>query len=261
MSRVIAVANQKGGVGKTTTSVNLGIGLVRNGKRVILIDADAQGSLTASLGYREPDRMENTLAAVLGKIINEEEIDAAEGILRHDEGVDLMPGNIELSALEVSLAGVMSREMVMKGYLDIIRERYDYVIIDCTPSLGMLTINALSCADSILIPVQAAYLPVKGLQQLIKTIGTVKRRLNPGLEIEGILLTMVDSRTNYARDICGMLQAAYGSSVRIFANKIPMSVRVAEISAEGASIYEHDPKGRAASAYLSLTEEVLSHGK
>lgn len=261
MSRVIAVANQKGGVGKTTTSVNLGIGLARNGKRVILIDADAQGSLTASLGYREPDRMENTLAAVLGKIINEEEIDAAEGILRHDEGVDLMPGNIELSALEVSLAGVMSREMVMKGYLETIRERYDYVIIDCTPSLGMLTINALSCADSILIPVQAAYLPVKGLQQLIKTIGTVKRRLNPGLEIEGILLTMVDSRTNYARDICGMLQDAYGCSMRIFANKIPMSVRVAEMSAEGTSIYKHDPKGRAASAYLSLTKEVLSHGK
>lgn len=261
MCRVIAIANQKGGVGKTTTAGNLGIGLARQGKKVILIDADAQGSLTASLGYHEPDRMEDTLAAVLGKMINEEEISITEGILHHEEGVDLMPGNIELSALEVSLVNVMSRELVMKGYISLIRDSYDYVIIDCTPSLGMLTINAFACADSILIPVQAAYLLVKGLQQLIKTIGTVKRRLNPGLEIEGILLTMVDSRTNYAKDICSMLKDAYGSSVRIFENNIPMSVRAAEISAEGISIYKHDPKGRVASAYLSLTEEVLVDGK
>lgn len=261
MCRVIAIANQKGGVGKTTTAGNLGIGLARQGKKVVLIDADAQGSLTASLGYREPDQMEDTLATVLGKLINEEDVSIAEGILHHEEGVDLMPGNIELSALEVSLVNVMSREMVMKGYISMVRDSYDYVIIDCTPSLGMLTINAFACADSILIPVQAAYLPVKGLQQLIKTIGTVKRRLNPELEIEGILLTMVDNRTNYAKDICSMLNDAYGSSVRIFANNIPVSVRAAEISAEGVSIYKHDPKGRVASAYLSLTEEVLADGK
>lgn len=261
MCRVIAIANQKGGVGKTTTAANLGIGLVRKGKKVILIDADAQGSLTASLGYQQPDQIENTLATVLGNLINEEEIDIGEGILHHVEGVDLMPGNIELSALEVSLVNVMSREMVMKGYVNMIRDSYDYVIIDCTPSLGMLTINAFACADSILIPLQAAYLPVKGLQQLIKTIGTVKRRLNPELGIEGILLTMVDSRTNYARDICSMLKDTYGGSVRIFGNHIPMSVRAAEISAEGVSIYKHDPKGRVASAYASLTEEVLADGK
>ena len=261
MCRVIAIANQKGGVGKTTTAANLGIGLVRKGKKVILIDADAQGSLTASLGYQQPDQIENTLATVLGNLINEEEIDIGEGILHHAEGVDLMPGNIELSALEVSLVNVMSREMVMKGYISMIKDSYDYVIIDCTPSLGMLTINAFACADSILIPVQAAYLPVKGLQQLIKTIGTVKRRLNPELGIEGILLTMVDNRTNYARDICSMLKDTYGGSVRIFENHIPMSVRAAEISAEGVSIYKHDPKGRVASAYASLTEEVLADGK
>lgn len=261
MCRVIAIANQKGGVGKTTTTSNLGIGLAKQGKRVLLVDADAQGSLTASLGFTEPDKLEITLATVLGAVINDEELGPDYGILPHDEGVDLMPGNIELSGLEVSLVNVMSRELVMRAYIEQIRDTYDYILIDCMPSLGMITINAFACADSILIPVQAAYLPVKGLQQLIKTIGKVKRQLNPKLEIEGILLTMVDNRTNYARDISVMLKEAYGSRVRIFENVIPMSVRAAEISAEGVSIYEHDPKGKVASAYYSLTEEVLADGK
>ena len=258
MCRVIAIANQKGGVGKTTTTSNLGIGLAKKGKKVLLIDADAQGSLTASLGYTEPDSLENTLATIIGKVINDEEITPIEGILHHKEGIDLMPGNIELSGLEVSLVNVMSREMVLRNYIKIVRNTYDYILIDCTPSLGMITINAFACADSILIPVQAAYLPVKGLQQLIKTIGKAKRQLNPKLEIEGILLTMVDKRTNYARDISVMLQEAYGSRVRIFSNHIPMSVRAAEISAEGVSIYSHDPQGKVAKAYLSLTKEVLA---
>lgn len=258
MCRVIAIANQKGGVGKTTTTSNLGVGLAKKGKKVLLIDADAQGSLTASLGYTEPDSLENTLATIMGKIINDEEITPIEGILHHKEGIDLMPGNIELSGLEVSLVNVMSREMVLRSYIEVVRDTYDYILIDCMPSLGMITINAFACADSILIPVQAAYLPVKGLQQLIKTIGKVRRQLNPKLEIEGILLTMVDKRTNYAKDISAMLQEAYGSKVRIFSNHIPMSVRAAEISAEGVSIYAHDPKGKVAAAYLSLTKEVLA---
>ena len=168
-----------------------------------------------------------------------------------------MPGNIELSGLEVSLVNAMSRELVMRSYVESIRENYDYILIDCMPSLGMITINAFACADSILIPVQAAYLPVKGLEQLIKTIGKVKRQINPRLGIEGILLTMVDSRTNYARDISALLKDSYGSKVRIFENYIPISVRAAEISAEGVSIYQHDPKGKVAIAYQSLTEEVL----
>ena len=258
MCRVIAIANQKGGVGKTTTTSNLGIGLAKQGKKVLLIDADAQGSLTASLGIREPDRLEITLATIMASIINDEEIKPEYGILRHEEGVDFMPGNIELSGLETSLVNVMSRETVLRTYIEQQKDRYDYILIDCMPSLGMITINAFTSADSILIPVQAAYLPVKGLEQLIKTIGKVKRQINPKLEIEGILLTMVDNRTNYAKDISALVVENYGSKVRIFENSIPMSVRAAEISAEGVSIYEHDPNGKVASAYQSLTEEVLA---
>ena len=259
MCKVIAIANQKGGVGKTTTTSNLGIGLAKQGKNVLLIDADAQGSLTASLGIREPDRLEITLATIMASIINDEEIKPEYGILRHEEGVDFMPGNIELSGLETSLVNVMSREKVLRTYIEQQKDRYDYILIDCMPSLGMITINAFTSADSILIPVQAAYLPVKGLEQLIKTIGKVKRQINPKLEIEGILLTMVDNRTNYARDISNLLIENYGSRVRIFENSIPMSVRAAEISAEGVSIYKHDLNGKVASAYQSLTEEVLGN--
>lgn len=257
MCKIIAIANQKGGVGKTTTTGNLGIGLAKQGKKVLLIDADAQGSLTASLGFTEPDKLEETLASVMTDIINDEEFEPDFGILKHDEGIDLMPGNIELSGLEVSLVNVMSRELVLRAYIKQVRDRYDYILIDCMPSLGMITINVFACADSILIPVQAAYLPVNGLEQLIKTIGKVKRQLNPKLEIEGILLTMVDNRTNYARDISALLIENYGSKVRIFKNSIPISVRAAEISAEGVSIYRHDPKGKVAIAYESLTKEVL----
>ena len=257
MCKIIAIANQKGGVAKTTTAGNLGIGLAKTGKRVLLIDADAQGSLTASLGYGEPDAMEYTLATVLGKIINDEEPEPQEGILHHAEGIDLMPGNIELSGLEVSLVNVMSREVVLREYLEQLRAGYDYILIDCMPSLGMITVNALAAADSVLIPVQAAYLPAKGLEQLIKTIRRVKRQINPKLEIEGVLMTMVDGRTNYAKEIVQLPAAGYGSQVRFFHNHIPLSVRAAEISAIGVSIYQHDPKGKVAEAYMALTKEVL----
>lgn len=259
MCKVIAIANQKGGVGKTTTAVNLGIGLTKEGYKVLLIDGDPQGSLTISLGYREPDKINVTLANQILKIINEEELVIEEGIIHHEEGVDLMPSNIELSGLEVSLVNVIGREMLLKEYVDMLRDRYDYIIIDCMPSLGMLTVNALACADSVLIPVQAAYLPVKGLQQLIRTIVRVKRQLNTNLEIEGILLTMVDYRTNFAKDISQKVHETYEDNIRIFSSEIPISVRAVEISAEGNSIYAHDPSGKVALAYKTLTREVLDY--
>ena len=258
MCKVITVSNQKGGTAKTTSCVNLGIGLASAGKKVLLIDTDPQGSLSISLGYPEPDEMENTLATLMMNIVNDEEFCLEDVLIHHEEGVDILPSNIELSAIEVSLVNVMSRELILKQLVDRVRDAYDFIIIDCMPSLGMMTINALACADAVLIPVQAAYLPVKGLQQLIKTISRVKRQLNPKLKIEGILLTMVDNRTNYAKDISALVVENYGSKVRIFENSIPMSVRAAEISAEGVSIYEHDPNGKVANAYQSLTEEVLA---
>ena len=257
MCKVISVSNQKGGTAKSVTSLNLGIGLAREGKRVLLIDADPQGSLSISLGYEYPDKMDVSLATIMMKIINDESIEPAEGILHHEEGVDILPGNIELSGLEISMNGVISRETVLRQYVDMMREDYDYIICDCMPSLGILTINALACADSVLIPVSAGYLPVRGLEQLIKTIGRVKRQLNPKLQIEGILLTMVDSRTNYARDIVRLVHKTYSSAVRVFETQIPMSVRAAEISAEGTSIYRYDPKGKASLAYMSLTQDIL----
>lgn len=260
MAKVIAVANQKGGVGKTVTCVNLGIGLARAGKKVLMIDADPQGSLSISLGFDEPDKLEGTLATVLMKVINDEEFDKSDNIYRHREGVDIIPGNIELSGLEISMNGVISRETLLKQYVEAVRDIYDYIIIDCMPSLGLLTINALACADSVLIPVQAAYLPVKGLQQLIKTIGRVKRQLNPRLEIEGILLTMVDNRTNYAKDVAGQVYEAYSSNVKVFETEIPMSVRVAETSSEGSSLYVYDPKGKAACAYQAVVNGILMAG-
>lgn len=258
MCKVITVSNQKGGTAKTTSCVNLGIGLASAGKKVLLIDTDPQGSLSISLGYPEPDAMEKTLATLMMNIVNDEEFCLEDVMLHHEEGVDIIPSNIELSAIEVSLVNVMSRELILKQLVERVKDAYDYIVIDCMPSLGMMTINALACADSVLIPVQASYLPVKGLQQLIKTIGRVKRQLNPKLKIEGILLTMVDNRTNYAKDICAMVNETYSSSVKVFQTEIPLSVRAAEVSAEGSSIYKYDPKGKAAYAYGQLTKEVLN---
>lgn len=257
MAIVIAVANQKGGCSKTTVAANLGIGLAMEGKKVCLIDADPQGSLTVSLGYSNPDNIDPTLATIMMDIINEEEFTPDYAILHHEEGVDLVPANMELSGLEVSLSNAMSREMILKEYIEMIRDSYDYILIDCMPSLGVMTINALVAADKVVIPVQAAYLPVVGLQMLIKTISVVKKRLNKKLAIEGILITMVDYRTNYAKDITAMIRENYGSSVGVMESYIPYSVKMAEATAEGMSIYRYKPKCKVTESFLNLTKEVL----
>lgn len=257
-ARIMAICNQKGGVGKTVTTVNLGIGLARKGKRVLLCDVDAQGSLTASLGYQRPDQIETTLASVMAHIISDEPLIPGEGIIHHEEGIDLLPANIELSGLEVTLVNTMSRETILREYLNSIRDQYDVILLDCCPSLGMLTINALAAADEVLVPCQAHFLSIKGMEQLIRTISNVKRKINPGLEIAGVLITMADMRTNYSREIIDLLRNTYGSKLRIFDSIIPLSIRAAETSAEGRSIYLHDPAGKVSTAYAALTREVLA---
>lgn len=258
---VMAVVNQKGGTGKTTTCENLGVGLAMEGKKVLLVDTDPQASLTICLGHPVPDQLSPTLSDMMEKILSEQPIAPGEGILHHPEGVDLMPANIELSGLEVSLVNAMSRETILKQYLDTVKQNYDFILLDCMPSLGMLTVNALAAADNVLIPVQAAYLPAKGLEQLLQTINKVRRQINPKLRIEGILLTMVDSRTNYSKDISNLIRENYGGKLKVYKTDIPRSVRAEEISAEGTSIFKHDPKGKVADAYRVLTKEVLGNAE
>ena len=255
--KVIAVCNQKGGVGKTTTTINLGVGFSMQGKNVLLIDADAQASMTVALGSRIPDELPVTLANIMQDVMDDHEIPDGCGILHHKEGIDLMPSNIDLSGIEIRLINVMSRESVLKTYVDDQRNKYDYILIDCAPSLGMLTINSLVAADSIIIPAQPHFLSVKGLDLLMSSVGKVKRQINPRLSIDGILFTMVDKRTNFANQVIAELRSCYGNKVNVFKTEIPHSIRAAETSAAGVSIFDYDKSGKVAAAYEALTKEVL----
>ena len=259
--KIIAITNQKGGVGKTTTAVNLGVGLALQGKKVLLIDMDPQGSLTLSLGFKKPDELFPTISDVMKNIVDNGELTTVFPAQKNSEGVFLMPANIELSGMEVQLVNEMSRELVLRSYVDSVKNQYDFILIDCMPSLGMLTLNALCAADGVIIPSQPEYLSAKGLEQLLSTIGRVKKRMNPDLRIDGILLTMVDARTTFAKDVSALIRQHYGRYTMVFHSTIPRSVRAAETSAEGKSIFLHDPDGKVAKAYKELTKEVLDDGR
>ncbi len=259
--RVYACVNQKGGVAKTVTSSNLGIGLARHGQRVLIVDLDSQASQTVSLGWRQPDELPVTIATQLSKVVEKKPFDPQEGLLRHSEGVDLLPSSIELSGIEMRMVNVMSREFVLRSFLKPLKPHYDAIVLDCPPTLGMMTVNALAAADRVIVPVQPEYLSVVGMMQLFDTISLVKEQINPGLRVEGVLITLANMRTNLAKNTLNIIHNAYGGSVRIFKNPVPYSTKVKEASAAGKSIFAYEPRGNAAYAYEQLVKEVERDGR
>jgi len=257
MGKTIFIGARKGGVGKTMTAASLGIGLAREGKKTLVIDADSQHSLTVSLGVKEPDKLSFTLTTVMNNIINETEFEPTSGLIHHSEGVDLLPANNSLTGIELALAPLIGRETILRQYVDMMKPLYDFILIDTAPSLDLLTVNALAASNSVIIPIVPKFLDAKGLELLLKSIAQIRRQINPSLTIEGILLTMVDRRASFTREIISLVENTYGGKIRIFGEHIPHSVRAAETSAQGVSIFSHDPNGKVAAAYAALTREVL----
>lgn len=258
--KMIAICNQKGGVGKTTTTVNLGVGLAMQGKKVLLVDADPQCDLTTCLGWSDTDNLKNTLSDKMMEVVRGSESNPLNGILHHKENVDLVPASSDLFDFEISLVTAMNREVILKNYLSEVKNKYDYVLIDCSPSLGMMTLNSLSAADSVIIPVQAHYLSAKFMTQLLRTVNKVKRYINPNLQIDGILLTIVDNRTNLAKSTVDTLRQNFGSHIKIYKSQIPMAIKAAEVASKGESIYAYEPKSTVSKAYAEFTKEVLADG-
>ena len=258
MGKTILIGARKGGVGKTMTAVSLGVGLAREGKKTLVIDADSQFSLTVSLGIREPDKLPVTLATMMNYIINEQPFNPTQGLIKHSEGVDLLPANSKLTGIELALAPLIGRETILRQYIEMVKPLYDFILIDTPPTLDLITVNALAAADNIIIPIVPKYLDVKGLELLLKSIAQIRRQINPSLNISGILLTMVDKRAHFTREIITLVENAYGSNIRIFGEHIPLSIRASESTAQGISIFSYDPNGKVAAAYSALTKEVLS---
>ena len=260
-AKTIAICNQKGGVGKTTTTANLGVSLAEQGKKVLLLDLDPQADLSTCFGYPSTDDLPATISTMMTKAINDEHFDLKEGIIESNEGIYLLPANLDLSAMEMSLVGTMNRERVLKEYVDNVKHNYDFILIDCMPSLGMITINALAAADSVIIPVQAHYLPAKGMEQLLQTVNKVKKYVNPELKVDGVLMTLVDNRTSFAKEVPEIIKASYGDNIKIFDSRIPIRIKAAETSAKGVSIVTYDPKNEVSKAYRNLAKEVILDAK
>lgn len=258
---VIAISNQKGGVGKTTTTLNLGVALSKLGKKVLLIDADPQGCLTTHLGYYNETDFSSNIANLIDNSVKNNIINKDDYILHHEENVDLIPSNLDLSVVQLSLVNAMCREYALKNGIKNIKDDYDYVIIDCPPSLDMITINALATADSVIIPVQSQFLAARNTGQLLNTISDVRRKINPELTVKGMLLSLVDKRTNLSRETIKQLQENYGDIVKIYDIQIPKSIKVAEASTTGKSMLFNDRTGIISSVYLSLAKEVIKDGR
>lgn len=258
--KTIAVANQKGGTGKTATALSLGIALVRDGKRVLLVDTDPQGDLTKSLGVTDPDSLEITIANHLQAAMDGADLEPDVGLITHREGIDLMPANINLAGIEMGMFMAISREQLLKTWLSQLIDDYDYAIIDCAPTLGILPVNAFVAADSVIIPVSAEYLPASAMTSLLKTINRVKRQINPDLCIEGVLITLFDSRNNLAREVESTIREQYGSTYHVFETIVPRAVSAAETPATGRSIFAYDRRGKVANAFEHLAAEVMGRG-
>lgn len=258
MTSVLSFSNQKGGVAKSTSAMSFTYSLALSDKKVLIIDFDPQASLTMMMFSPNPNTLSITIADLMVKIINDKQITADEGIIHINNHIDLLPSNIQLSGIETMLVNTMSRENVLKTYINQVKHKYDYVIIDCMPSLGMLTINSLAASNSVIIPVQPHYLSVKGLELLLHTISKIKRQINPNLTIDGILMTIVDRRINFSKEIISLLHETYGGKIRIFKSEIPQSIKAVEASAVGKNIFEYDPKGKVAVAYEAFSKEVIA---
>lgn len=254
MGRIIAIANQKGGVGKTTTAINLSACLAESGKKVLTIDTDPQGNTTSGLGV-DKDELKNTVYELML-----DECTIKESLVKTEfENLDLIPSNVNLAGAEIELLGINEKEYILKNAVDYIKDDYDFVIIDCPPSLNMLTVNALTTANTVLVPIQCEYYALEGLSQLIHTINLVKERLNPDLDIEGVVFTMYDSRTNLSMQVVENVKS--NLSQKVFQTLIPRNIRLAEAPSYGMPINAYDPKSAGAEAYMQLAEEVINGGK